>query len=86
MARVDPHLIFGAKIILDVDGSLLNEFAAVQHKFLQQTLSLSQRSMMIPLLDDDPIVECGIWPIRYHRLIVAVTYLQYLITIPELLL
>ena len=34
MARVDPHLIFGAEVVLDVDSSLLNDLVGVQHKFI----------------------------------------------------
>ena len=33
MARVDPHLIFGAEVVLDIDGSFMSELAGVQQKF-----------------------------------------------------
>ena len=40
-------------------------------------LGLSDRSMIMMLF-----TETGLWPIRYRRIIIAITYLQYLLQLP----
>ena len=77
MARVDPHLVFAAEVVLDVDRSLLDEFAQIQQKYLRRMLGLSERSMIIPLF-----TKTGVWPIKYCCLMIAITYLQYLLALP----
>ncbi|KAF5385079.1 hypothetical protein D9615_000996 [Tricholomella constricta] len=49
MARVDPHLIHGCEVILDVDRAALNELEKVQRTFIRRLLHLSARSLLHPL-------------------------------------
>ncbi|KAF5374622.1 hypothetical protein D9615_008976 [Tricholomella constricta] len=71
MARVDPHLIHGCEVILDVDRAALNELEKVQRTFIRRLLHLSARSLLHPLY-----TETGLMPIKYRRIILAVGYLN----------
>ncbi|KAF5386614.1 hypothetical protein D9615_001545 [Tricholomella constricta] len=71
MARVDPHLIHGCEVILDVDRAALNELEKVQRTFIRRMLHLSARSLLHPLY-----TETGLMPIKYRRIILAVGFLN----------
>ncbi len=74
MARVDPHLIFGAEVILDVDGPVLEAMCSVQHAYIRRMLGLNKRSATAVLF-----TETGLWPIRYRRILLALQYLAYIL-------
>ncbi|KAJ3858921.1 hypothetical protein EV359DRAFT_13776, partial [Lentinula novae-zelandiae] len=78
MARVDPHLIFGCEIVLDIDLSLLGDLEQAQCQYLRRLLGISKRSMRAILF-----TELGIEPIRYRRLGLALGYLQSLLIQPD---
>jgi hypothetical protein len=75
---VDPHLISGADVVIDVDGGALAHLEKVQTAFLRRLLGLGPYSMRAPLF-----TELGLVPIRYRRLIIALRYLGYLINLPS---
>ncbi|CAK5263408.1 unnamed protein product [Mycena citricolor] len=78
MALIDPHLTHGCEISLDTDLNLLKELEDIQHEFLRRVLGLGKCSMLTPLF-----TETGIMPIRYRRLILALSYLKYLVGIDD---
>jgi hypothetical protein len=77
MACVDPHLISGADIIVDVNDEALGCLEDVQKAYLRRTLGLGQYSMLAPLF-----TEMGLVPLRYRRLTIALRYLKYLVGLP----
>ncbi|KAJ7022930.1 hypothetical protein C8F04DRAFT_898873, partial [Mycena alexandri] len=66
MACIDPHLISGADVMVDVDDTALNLLEKVQTSFLRRLLGLGQFSMRTPLF-----TELGLVPLRYRRLTIA---------------
>jgi hypothetical protein len=52
MACIDPHLVSGAGVIIDVDDSALQMLEKVQHCFLRRLLGLGQYSMRAPLFTE----------------------------------
>ncbi|KAJ7348230.1 hypothetical protein DFH08DRAFT_698144 [Mycena albidolilacea] len=76
MACIDPHLVSAADIIVDVDNTALALLEKVQRSFLRQLLGLGQHSMRAPLF-----TELGLVPLQYRRLILAIRYLKYLISL-----
>ncbi|KAK6974103.1 hypothetical protein R3P38DRAFT_2584596 [Favolaschia claudopus] len=74
MSCVDPHLVSGADVVIDVDKSALDHLEKVQHAFLRRLLGLGPYSLRAPLF-----TELGLVPIRYRRLILALRYLGYLV-------
>ncbi|KAJ6461898.1 hypothetical protein C8R47DRAFT_993339 [Mycena vitilis] len=73
-ACMDPHLVSGADVIVDVDDKALALLEKVQTSFLRRLLGLGQYCMRAPLF-----TELGLIPLRYRRLILALRYLQYLV-------
>lgn len=67
VACVDPHLISGADVIVDVDPVALAELEKVQKTFLRRLMGLGSFSMCAPLF-----TELGLLPIRYRRLILMI--------------
>ncbi|KAJ7049796.1 hypothetical protein C8F01DRAFT_963263, partial [Mycena amicta] len=74
MARVDPYLIAGCEICLDVHLPCLALLEREQLRFLRRMLGLGARSMRVVLFS-----ETGIWPIRYRRVYLALSNLCHLI-------
>ncbi|KAJ7319379.1 hypothetical protein DFH08DRAFT_1035165, partial [Mycena albidolilacea] len=74
MACIDPHLISGADMIVDVDDAALALLEKVQTMFLRWLLGLGPNSMHALLF-----TELGLLPIQYRRLILALRYLGYLV-------
>lgn len=75
-ARVRPHLIHGCDIVPDIDGcsdALFN----VEHYVLRRLLGLNPRSMIAPLY-----TELGGTPVRYHRAILLLRYLDHALHLP----
>lgn len=77
-AQVDPHLISGAEVVVDMYESSLLLLTRIQHSFLRRLLRLTKFSTLAPLF-----TELGIMPLRYRRLIVALGYLQDLVGRPD---
>ncbi len=78
IACIDPHLIFGAELILDTSDTLLDGLAAVQRKYLRRILGLNPRSVLAPLF-----TETDLLPLKCRRAIIALRYLKYLISLPD---
>lgn len=78
VSRVDPHLIAGAEVALDVNLGHLEKLKVVQVRFLRHMLGLPKYSMYAPLF-----TETGLLPLRYRRVIIALRYLKYLVQLPE---
>ncbi|GLB40535.1 hypothetical protein LshimejAT787_0804060 [Lyophyllum shimeji] len=77
-ALLDPHLIHGCEVCLDIDEVLRKKLEAIQHSFLRRALGLNpQSSMLAPLF-----TETAILPLRFRRVILALKYLRYLVTLP----
>ncbi|KAJ7165282.1 hypothetical protein C8R46DRAFT_834553, partial [Mycena filopes] len=78
MGCVDPHLVSGADVIIDVDETALASLERVQRLFLRRLLRVGQYSMCAPLF-----TELGLVPLRYRRLMIALRYLKYLVTLKD---
>lgn len=78
MACVDPHLTFGAELIVDVQAAQLLHLQNVQHRFFRRLLGLNPRSMLAPLF-----TETAVMPIQYRRLILTLRYLKHLLMLPD---
>jgi hypothetical protein len=74
MACIDPHLISGADVIVDVNDPMLAELEKVQLSYLRRLLGLGTHAIRAPLF-----TELGLIPLRYRRLIIALRYLRYLV-------
>ncbi|KAJ7897473.1 hypothetical protein B0H13DRAFT_1623474, partial [Mycena leptocephala] len=77
-ARVDPHLISGCEVSLDVDRTLGATLETPQTHHLRRLLSLNPRLMLAVLF-----TETGIMPIRYRRAILALGYAKGFTRTPE---
>jgi hypothetical protein len=66
MAQVDPYLILGCDICLDVDSKSLKLLEKVQLRFLRRMLGVGSRSLKAVLFS-----ETGIWPIKYRCVYLA---------------
>lgn len=75
-ARVDPHLISGCEVIIDVD-SAVKKLEKVQKLWLRRLLRLNSHSIVAPLF-----TELAIVPIRCCRILRALQYLTYLLKLP----
>ncbi|KAF7964774.1 hypothetical protein HWV62_3128 [Athelia sp. TMB] len=77
-ARVDSHLPAACKVAIDVAMPLLKPLQAVQHTFLQRLIGLNPRAMRAFLFS-----ESGLLPLAYRRIILALRYLLYLLSLPS---
>lgn len=75
---VDPHLIHGCEVALDVNEGALRELVEVHVAFLRRALGLGSRCMVAILS-----TETGELELRYRRLFVALDFLLYVILCPE---
>jgi hypothetical protein len=78
MARVDPILTFGCEVVLDVEESSMGKLAEVQHLYIRRLLAVGTRSILATLF-----TETGILPVRYRRVILAISYVIYLLQLPS---
>ncbi|PBK64645.1 hypothetical protein ARMSODRAFT_1053743 [Armillaria solidipes] len=76
--QVDPYLINGCDVILDVRDDHLAWLRTVQNDFLRQILGLNEFSLLAPLF-----TELAIFPLPYRRIILALSYLRSLVTLPS---
>ncbi|KAJ7483722.1 hypothetical protein B0H11DRAFT_1723282, partial [Mycena galericulata] len=77
MARIDLHLTFECEVCLDVVAEHIGELTDVEHEFICW-LSVFQ----FPLHSVRPFHGTGVIPLCYHRPILALGYLMYLIALP----
>lgn len=77
MACVDPHLISGAEVSIDTDKNTLKELEKAQQSFIRRLLALNSKSLVAPLY-----TETGVLPIKYRRVVIALRYLKYLLSLP----
>ncbi|PPQ69956.1 hypothetical protein CVT26_013292 [Gymnopilus dilepis] len=77
MARVDPHLIHGCEVAIDVDAPSFKVLENAQLLGLRRILGVSAHSVKAPLY-----TETGIIPLAYRRIILALRYLIYLLGLP----
>ncbi|KAI0685252.1 hypothetical protein C8T65DRAFT_592603, partial [Cerioporus squamosus] len=73
-AQVEPHLVYGCEVALDVSDAELKPLQAVQHTYLRRALGLGSHSQLTPLF-----TETGIWPLRYRRAALVLRYLRYIL-------
>ncbi|KAI1792314.1 hypothetical protein LXA43DRAFT_887857 [Ganoderma leucocontextum] len=74
LAHVEPHLVFGCEVALDVRANALKSLEDLQRTYLRRLLKLSAHSQVIPLF-----TETGIWPVRYRRMDLVLRYAKYLV-------
>ena len=77
-ARIDPYLVHGFEAVIDIDGENLKLLEEVQIDFIRRLLDLNPRCPIAPLF-----VETGILPIRHRRLILALRYAKYVLSLPD---
>ncbi|KAI5833292.1 hypothetical protein K523DRAFT_265688 [Schizophyllum commune Tattone D] len=73
-ARVDPHLIAGCEVVLDMDTDALKLLINSQTSFIRRLFGVGSQSILAPLH-----TETGILPIAFRRLLLALGYLRYLL-------
>ncbi|KZP21397.1 hypothetical protein FIBSPDRAFT_671446, partial [Athelia psychrophila] len=76
-SRVDPHLTCACEVVLDVDMNLLLPLQKIQHTYLQRLIGLNPKAMRAFLFS-----ETGILPLAYRRVILALKYLRYILSLP----
>ncbi|KAK0459216.1 uncharacterized protein EV420DRAFT_309308 [Desarmillaria tabescens] len=78
MATVDPHLMSACDVSIDVDNPSLAELERVQKTFIRRLLGVAKRSPVAMLF-----LEMGMWPVKYRRLMLALRYWQYALSLPN---
>ncbi|KAJ7050604.1 hypothetical protein C8F01DRAFT_1000384 [Mycena amicta] len=74
IAMVDPYLIAGCEIVLDVTKKYLKMLEKIQRRFIRRMLGVGSRSLIAVLFS-----ETGLWPIRYRRVYLALKNLCHLL-------
>jgi hypothetical protein len=74
-ALIDCHLIHGCEVIIDVHQPSLDKFIDIQKRCVRQILRVRANSVIDPLF-----TELGVWPIGPRRLLLALRYLDYLLS------
>ncbi|KAI5897156.1 uncharacterized protein SCHCODRAFT_01124747 [Schizophyllum commune H4-8] len=77
LARVDPHLTAGCEVVLDMDPDALKLLVNSQTSFIRRLFGVGSQSILAPLH-----TETGILPIAFRRLLLALGYLRYLLSLP----
>lgn len=80
MALVDPHLTFGCETALDTHQPSVTKLVAVQHDFLRRMLRLGSKTTLAALFS-----EMGLEPLRYRRLRLVLSFMQYTLSKPTIL-
>lgn len=78
LAQIDPHLTSGCDVCIDDVASQLKPLQNAQQTYLRRIIGLSRSGPTVFLF-----TELGLWPIAYRRLSLALSYLEYLRTLPE---
>ncbi|TFY62859.1 hypothetical protein EVG20_g6551 [Dentipellis fragilis] len=77
MARVDPHLIHGCDVILDIDAGSLTDLELLQCKYIRRLLGVSTRCSRVFLF-----TETGLVPLNYRRVLLSLGFLAYALAQP----
>ncbi|KAI0332461.1 hypothetical protein GY45DRAFT_1211378, partial [Cubamyces sp. BRFM 1775] len=77
LALIEPHLLSAASIDLDVDSTSLTELEQVQLAFIRRALQLPAHSSTLT-----PLLDTGLWPLRFRRARMALKYLAYTVDCP----
>ncbi|PPQ87668.1 hypothetical protein CVT26_007208 [Gymnopilus dilepis] len=77
MARVDPHLVHGCEVAVDVHGPSFKLLDDVHVFALRRILQVGSRSVKAALY-----TETGTQPLLYRRMVLRLRCLRYLITLP----
>jgi hypothetical protein len=72
-ALVVPHLTHDCEVSLDLELTYLKPLDDVQVEFIRRILGVNKRSLIAPLF-----TETGLVPLRFSRVILALTHLRYL--------
>ncbi|PBK69909.1 hypothetical protein ARMSODRAFT_841649, partial [Armillaria solidipes] len=78
MATVDPHITSACDVSIDIDSGLLAELERVQKTFIRRLLGIAKRLPVAMLFS-----ETGMWPVKFHRLTLALRYWQYALSLPN---
>ncbi|KIJ28437.1 hypothetical protein M422DRAFT_270305 [Sphaerobolus stellatus SS14] len=74
-SRIDPHLTFGAEVVVDIANTALRQLETVQVLYLHRLLCVNSCSCIAPLF-----TETGLWPLRYRRLDLPLRYLLHILS------
>ncbi|KAF8199397.1 hypothetical protein K438DRAFT_1966596 [Mycena galopus ATCC 62051] len=78
MARVDPYLIAGCEVCLDMNAKSLRLLEKIQCKFLRRMLGVGARCLTAVLFS-----ETGVWQIKYRRVYLALKNLCHIIALKD---
>ncbi|KAJ7222343.1 hypothetical protein GGX14DRAFT_353172, partial [Mycena pura] len=78
-ALIDCHLTHACDIVIDVDYTSLELLDSLNRALLHRILGVGKRSGVVQLYS-----ELGIYPLRVHRIQLALHYLRYLVQLPDL--
>ncbi|PBK62909.1 hypothetical protein ARMSODRAFT_963750 [Armillaria solidipes] len=78
MATVDLHPMSACDISIDIDATLLTQLERIQKLFIRRLLGVANRSPVALLFS-----ETGMWPVKYRRIILALRYWQYALSLPD---
>ncbi|PBK70886.1 hypothetical protein ARMSODRAFT_955610 [Armillaria solidipes] len=78
MATVDPHLMSACDISINIDATLLTQLERIQKLFIRRLLGVTNHSPVALLFS-----ETGMWPVKYRRIILALRYWQYALSLPD---
>ncbi|KAK0447716.1 hypothetical protein EV421DRAFT_1787771 [Armillaria borealis] len=76
--RIDPYLVNGCEVVLDVNARTTASLEAVLHDFWRRILGVHDKSTVAFLYS-----ETGITPLPYRRLLLALRYFRYLLLLPD---
>ncbi|PBK82877.1 hypothetical protein ARMGADRAFT_1019482 [Armillaria gallica] len=76
--RIDPYLIAGCEVILDVGSRTTASLEAVLLDFWRRVLGVHEKSTVAFLY-----AETGITPLPYRRLLLALRFCRYLLLLPD---
>ncbi len=65
-------------VSIDIDDISLAELERVQKNFIRRLLGIAKHSPVAMLFS-----ETGMWPVRYRRLVLALRYWQYALSLPN---
>ncbi|KAJ7074117.1 hypothetical protein C8F01DRAFT_8849 [Mycena amicta] len=77
-ALIDCHLIHGCDVMLDVDPRSFDQLEDINLAVLRRILGVGHRSGIPQLYS-----ELGVYPLRVRRLELALSYLRYLLKLPQ---
>ncbi|KAH6877361.1 hypothetical protein BKA70DRAFT_1034611, partial [Coprinopsis sp. MPI-PUGE-AT-0042] len=75
---MDPHLTHGCETSWDTSLSVLECLLKVEVVYLRRAIGLHSRSPTVVIC-----IETAVTPLRFRRAILGLSYLQYLVGLPE---